>query len=414
MPLFDVIALGGEKVAVIVDIGESYTKCGFASEVSPRHIIPSSVTRNVNGKAFEETISLKNVKNIPSECLYGVLRDFFQVIYFRHLLVNPKERRVVICESVLWPTKFKETLAKVLFHHFEVPSILFAPSHLMSLFTLGISTGLVMECGYSETSVLPIVEGIPMINSIQFIPFGAKTIHKLLKSRLMEIGLVRIGTGIKPLSSILDELSETVLEDIKVRTCFVGPKISVPKNETRPASMVHSVDYPLDGGKLLRVEGQIREQAYDTLFEGDEEEQSVATLLLDAIVNSPIDTRKPLAENIVLIGGTSMAPGFKHRLLQELHSLLQSTKYQNRLSIKTIKLHDTPVKANCVAWLGSSIFGSLEILADRSVSRSDFIREPSIPDWSSLASREHDLLNGLSNEEKPSATKKLNLGPTTK
>ena len=26
MPLFDVIALGGEKVAVILDIGESYTK----------------------------------------------------------------------------------------------------------------------------------------------------------------------------------------------------------------------------------------------------------------------------------------------------------------------------------------------------------------------------------------------------
>ena len=43
-----------------------------------------------------------------------------------------------------------------------------------------------------------------------------------------------------------------------VRACFVGPKISIPVNETRPPSMVHSVDYPLDGGKLLRVEGQIR------------------------------------------------------------------------------------------------------------------------------------------------------------
>ena len=43
-----------------------------------------------------------------------------------------------------------------------------------------------------------------------------------------------------------------------VRTCFVGPKINIPSNETRPPSMVHSVDYPLDGGKLLRVEGQIR------------------------------------------------------------------------------------------------------------------------------------------------------------
>ncbi|XP_028396133.1 actin-related protein 10-like [Dendronephthya gigantea] len=401
MPLFDVIGLGGEKVAVIIDIGEAYTKCGFASEISPRHIIQSSVTRNINGKIFEARISPNGVASTTDDTLYGTLRDFIHQIYFRYLLVNPKERRVVLCESLLWPTKFREMLAKVLFCHFEVPSVLFAPSHLMSLFTLGISSGLVMECGYSETSVLPIFEGIPMINSIEFLPLGAKIIHNRLKSELMEKGLVHIGTGIKPLSSIQDDLPEKVLEDIKARTCFVGPKISIPVNEARPPSMVHSVDYPLDGGKLLRVEGQIREQTCDVLFEGDDEGKSIASLILDAIINSPIDTRKALAENIVLIGGTTMAQGFKHRLLQELHSLLQSTKYQNRLSIQTVKLHEPPVKANCVAWLGSSIFGSLEVLADRSVARLDYIREPSIPDWCSLASRTNENGNILTNEQKP-------------
>ena len=40
--------------------------------------------------------------------------------YFRYLLVNPKERRVVVVESILCPTVFRETLAKVLFNHFEV------------------------------------------------------------------------------------------------------------------------------------------------------------------------------------------------------------------------------------------------------------------------------------------------------
>ena len=48
---------------------------------------------------------------------------------------------------------------------------------------------------------------------------------------------------------------------------------------------------------------------------------------------------------------------FRHRLLQELHSQLQSSKYQNKLKIQTLKLHDPPVKANCVAWLGSKYFG---------------------------------------------------------
>ena len=39
---------------------------------------------------------------------------------FSHLLVNPKERRVVIVESVFTVTQFRETLVKVLFEHYEV------------------------------------------------------------------------------------------------------------------------------------------------------------------------------------------------------------------------------------------------------------------------------------------------------
>ncbi|KAK3730366.1 hypothetical protein QZH41_014847, partial [Actinostola sp. cb2023] len=96
-----------------------------------------------------------NEKRNPDE-LYAVLRDFIHKIYFRYLLVNPRDRRVVICESVLCPTLFRETLAKVMFRHFEVPSVLFAPCHLVSLFTLGVPTGLVIDCGYNESLVLPI------------------------------------------------------------------------------------------------------------------------------------------------------------------------------------------------------------------------------------------------------------------
>ena len=43
-----------------------------------------------------------------------------------------------------------------------------------------------------------------------------------------------------------------------VRTCFVAPKFSGPEGEQRPASQVPKVDYPLDGGRVLRIEGQIR------------------------------------------------------------------------------------------------------------------------------------------------------------
>lgn len=41
-------------------------------------------------------------------------------LFFRHLLVNPRDRRVVIIESVLCPSHFRDTLTRVLFKHFEV------------------------------------------------------------------------------------------------------------------------------------------------------------------------------------------------------------------------------------------------------------------------------------------------------
>ncbi|RXN34903.1 actin-related 10 [Labeo rohita] len=108
MPLFEGLGSGGEKTAVVIDLGAAYTN-----------------------------------------------RTHDAVSPFRHLLVNPRDRRVVIIESILCPSHFRETLSRVFFKHFEVPSVLFAPSHLMSVMTLGIQSALVMDCGYTETLVLP-------------------------------------------------------------------------------------------------------------------------------------------------------------------------------------------------------------------------------------------------------------------
>lgn len=51
-----------------------------------------------------------------------------------------------------------------------------------------------------------------------------------------------------------------------------------------------------------------------------------------------------------------------------------------------------------------SIFGSLEVLADRSVQRLDYIKKPSLPDWSSFSS--HNEENGDIGERRLSTTLK--------
>lgn len=47
-----------------------------------------------------------------------------------------------------------------------------------------------------------------------------------------------------------------------------------------------------------------------------------------------------------------MLPGFKKRLVTELHELKSLPKYKERLAIETFKLHSPPAKENYAAWLG--------------------------------------------------------------
>lgn len=374
MPLYEGIGLT-EKQAVVIDIGAAYTKFGFAGESGPRCIVRTEVK-------CPETKQVKKVLNYSSKGeLYDLLVEFIHILYFRHLLVSPKDRRVVIVESLLCPTAFRETLARALFRHFEVSSILFVPSHLVSLCTLGVNTALVLDVGYVEAILIPVFEGVPVLHAWQAQPRAAEAVQSSLKASLLNI------------NSEKEDFPESTIEDIKVRTCFVT-------SLTR-STQLEAVDPPPDvvyqegGSEVVHIPGKVRETVYEVLFEQDNDQMSVSTMILDAIIKCPIDMRKPLAENILVIGGTAMAPGFKARLLDELKHLLQQPKYASRLALKTFKFHKPPAKENYVAWLGGAIFGGTDMISTRSLTKEAYVKHSSLPDWADLSynCREEDKIS---------------------
>jgi actin-related protein 10 len=79
-------------------------------------------------------------------------------IYYRLLLADPKSSKVIILESPLLPVSIKQTIAKVLFQKLHVPSVSFTSAHLLALLTIGQTTGLVIDCGHLEMTVLPVSE----------------------------------------------------------------------------------------------------------------------------------------------------------------------------------------------------------------------------------------------------------------
>lgn len=203
------------------------------------------------------------------------------------------------------PSNFKETLANVLFMHLEVPSVLFAPAHLVSLFTLGISTALVLDCGYSEAIVLPVYEGYTLLGSWQTAHLGSKYIHGELEREFREHAYFQLlGNDEKEKIPQSEVFSEALLEDIKVRACFVSPSERsalwqnwLMREGSNPAPTPHyaspTFTCAFTGGRQMQVPSHLRETVVDNLFVGcDVDGATIQSLILDSLLACPIDCRR--------------------------------------------------------------------------------------------------------------------------
>lgn len=365
MPLYETVMQ--EKPAVVLEIGNAYTKLGFAAEAFPRHIIPSTITDTM-------TKVTKNILQSTSDIeLYDQIVEFVNKLFFKHILVSPKDRRIVIVETVFTPTQFRETLAKVLFRHFEVASVLFVPTHLVVLATLAIDTALVVDLGYKEAIVVPVYSGVQVLHAWEAQNLAAEAVHSEIRRQL-------IATGV-------DEslLAEDIVEDIKVRTCFVTKlDRAIKHRDENPPPAVPDVEYPVRGDRIITIPGSVRETAFEALFPEDNDHLGLPHIILEAILKCPSDMRRELLENIVVIGGTSMVTGLMARLKSELLAQLSSDLYKDRIFLKTVKFHSVPAKSNFTAWLGGSIYGGTDLIGTRSLTKEVFTKHSRVPDWPHL------------------------------
>lgn len=110
---------------------------------------------------------------------------------------------MVVVESIFCPTEIRETLAKALFHHFEVSSLYFVPVHLVALSTFAIDTALVVDLGFKETTIMPVYSGVQVVRAFQAQSYGGEAIHQEIKKQLVSSGIDGAN------------LSDDIIEDIK-------------------------------------------------------------------------------------------------------------------------------------------------------------------------------------------------------
>ncbi|KAH8354229.1 hypothetical protein KR084_004074 [Drosophila pseudotakahashii] len=370
MPIYESVMQ--EKPPIVLDIGTAYTKLGFAAEAYPRKIMPTEVVMTATG------IRKRLFDYDTTEELYDQLVDFLQTIFFKHLLVSPKERKFVLVENVFGPTVLRETLARVLFVHFDVSSVLFVPVHLIALSTLAVPTALVVDIGYSETSIMPVFSGVQIMAAFKDQSYGGRAIHAEIKRQLVE-------SGVKE-----KLLTESVLEDIKVRTCFVTTmeraQVRANGGQEQPTP-APAVDYIVsDNDAIIQVPGELRETVYEIMFEPSNERDSLPHLILRSILDCTLDVRRALVESVFLVGGGAMVQGLLARLRQELQHLLANDPfYAERFHGELqFKFFNAIGKQNFTAWLGGALCGATDLIQTRSLVKETYLKSEHVPDWSNL------------------------------
>lgn len=146
---------------------------GFAGEAAPRHIV---YRHTLHG---ERDASLTH-----EERLELMLRDIFA----RLLMCTARRRHILVCESLVEPTRSREALVNVLVQRLRSASVCLLPSPQLALYGSGLDgDGLVVQVGYRETSVLPVSCNAPLVHSAGVATFGTRDLLLCLHSLALEV-----------------------------------------------------------------------------------------------------------------------------------------------------------------------------------------------------------------------------------
>ncbi|DBA04199.1 TPA: hypothetical protein N0F65_004307 [Lagenidium giganteum] len=325
-----------ERSVLVLELGSKYVKCGLSEERASRCVLK-----------WEVAELLQNP--MGAQQWYAYLYPKLHDICFNLLHANPAHRRFLICEDMLFPTVFREVVAKIIFSVMKASSVAMVPSMLMAMYATCNHTALVVDCGWAETRILPVYKGIPLVHLYRFDHFYFPIAATRMASKSCCERIVHELSNV-PLFSMSNA------EDVLERACFVRPMINAA----------------------------LRSSVVESLFKGDHTDVSITIAILETIKKAPIDVRTALLESILLVGGTSMIPGFVTRLVDELMEEIQKESDK-----QTVRIVPTYFPRNMLPWIGGSVYAATESMRNVSVSSAQYSSgDFQLSDWLSIAENE--------------------------